>query len=177
MDDSDFHVSRNFTYFSRVVHNVARMNRVYARIRRNKDWGSHPELTQLNPTFHAWLNDLPADMAISFPADGSPPWLPSAFIGNLHSYYYLSIVMLHRPQLQMLDPTNPDGQWRHHMVICYSAAKFLCRIEEGILQQYGLTGLQCMQRGVNFTIYVILTCLVLHLVSRLGIKVEIEVAI
>jgi hypothetical protein len=104
-------------------------------------------------------------MAVTFPPDGSPPWLPSPFIGNLHSYYYLSIIMLHRPQLQLLDPTAADGQWKHHMMICYSSAKLLCRLEQAILHSFGLTGLQSMQRGVNFTIYAVLTCVMLHLVG------------
>jgi len=172
VDEVEYHASRNFTYFARVVGNVARMTKVYARIKKNKDWGADPEFVQLNPTFHAWLNDLPPDMTVNFPPDGSPPWLPSPFIGNLHSYYYLSIIMLHRPQLQLLDPTGLDGQWRHHMMICYSSAKLLCRLEEGILQAFGLTGLQSMQRGVNFTIYSILTCTVLHLVGFLTLMTK-----
>ncbi len=164
VDDAEYHVSRNFTYFTRVVANVSRMNRVYARVKKNKDWGADPEFTQLNPSLHAWLNELPPDMAVDFPPAGSPPWLPSPFIGNMHSYYYLTIIMLHRPQLQVLNPASGDGQWKHHMLICYSSAKLLCRLEEAILQSFGLAGLQCMQRGVNFTIYCVLTCVVLHLV-------------
>jgi len=164
IDDAEYQVSRNFNYFTRVVNNVSRMNRVYARVKKNKDWGADPEFTQLNPSCHAWLTDLPPDLGVNFPPDGSPPWLPSPFIGNLHSYYHLSIIMLHRPQLQVLNPGGADGQWKHHMMICYSSAKLLCQLEEAILQSFGLVGLQSMQRGVNFTIYCVLTCIVLHLV-------------
>jgi hypothetical protein len=38
-------------------------------------------------------------------------------------------------------------------------------LQEGLLQSFGMTGLLCMQRGINFTIYCVLTCTVLHLVS------------
>lgn len=164
-DDSEYHVTRNFTYLTRIVRNVRRMNNVYARIKKKKEWGIDPEFTQLNPSFEIWMSDLPADLQISFPPDGSPPWLPSHFIGNLHSYYYLSIIMLHRPQLQFMEPTGLDGGWKQNMMICYSSAKLLCRLQEGILQSFGLTGLLCMQRGINFTIYCVLTCTVLHLVA------------
>lgn len=163
-DDSDYQVTRNFTYLARVVRNVARMNRVYSRIYKHKDWGCDPELTQLNPEISAFMNDLPGDLSINYPPDGSIPWLPSAFHGNLHSYHHLSIILLHRPQLTHLDPSGMDGQWKHHMVLCYNAAKNLCRLQEAILQSYGLNGLQCMQRGVNFTLYCILSCIVLYLV-------------
>ncbi|CAG8974329.1 hypothetical protein HYALB_00006176 [Hymenoscyphus albidus] len=165
IEESEFNVSRNFTYFTRVVRNVRRMNNVYSKIKKKKEWGIDPDFVQLNPSFDAWMNDLPPDLQITFPADGSPPWLPSHFIGNLQSYYYLSIIMLHRPQLTFMEPTGMDGGWKHHMMICYSSAKQLCRLQESTLQNFGLTGLICMQRGINFTIYCILTCTVLHLVA------------
>ncbi|RDL33170.1 Uncharacterized protein BP5553_08609 [Venustampulla echinocandica] len=165
LEDSEFSMSRNFTYLTRVVRNVRRMNNVYAKIKKKKDWGIDPDFVQLNPSFETWMNDLPSDLQVTFSSDGSPPWLPSHFIGNLHSYYYLSIIMLHRPQLTFMEPTGMDGGWKHHMMICYSSAKLLCRLQEGILQTFGMTGLLSMQRGINFTIYCILTCTVLHLVA------------
>lgn len=164
LEDSELLVARNFTYFTRLVLIVRKMNTAYYRIRKKKDWGLDPELVKLNPSFDIWIGDLPADLQIAFPADGSPPWLPSHFIGNLHSYYYLSIIMLHRPQLMSLESSGVDEQWKNHMMLCYSSAKLLCRIQEAILQQFGMTGLLCMQRGINFTIYCVLTCTVLHLV-------------
>lgn len=164
-DDSEYQVARNFTYLARIVRNIARMNRVYSRIHKHKDWGCDPDFVQINPEATAWLNDLPADLAVNENPDGSPPWLSSAFIGNLHSYYHLSVILLHRPQLTHLEPTAMDGQWKHHMMLCYNSAKTLCRLQEAVLQNYGLGALQCMQRGINFTIYCILSCIVLHLVS------------
>jgi hypothetical protein len=141
------------------------MNTIYARIKRTKEWGVDPEFVQLKPALHAWLTELPSDLAVTYPADGSPPWPSSPFVGNLHSYYYLSLILFHRPTLAFLDPNGADGQWKDHMLVCYNAAKTLCRLQEGMLQYYDLTGLQCMQRGINFTIYAILGCIVLHLVG------------
>ncbi|KAK6069266.1 lipase regulator 1 [Seiridium cupressi] len=164
-DDAEYHVTRNFTYFARSVRSVRRMNNVYARIKRRKDWGIDPEFVQLNPSMNSWLSDLPADLSVTFAPDGSPPWLPSHFIGNLHSYYYLAVLMLHRPQLNFLDPNSHDGQWKSHMVLCLSSAKLLCRLQEAMLQSFGLSGLQCMQRGISFTIYAVLTCIPLYLVA------------
>ena len=139
------------------------MNRLYARIKSKKDWGLDPELQQMNPTFEVWLSELPSDLHISFPPDGSLPYLPSHFIGNMHSYYYLGLILLHRPQLSFMEPSSIE--WKQHMVICYNSAKYLCRIQEAILQQFGMNGLLCMQRGASYTIYGVLTCTVLHLVS------------
>ncbi|KAI0383437.1 hypothetical protein F5Y04DRAFT_25575 [Hypomontagnella monticulosa] len=164
-DETEYHASRNFSYLARVARNLNRVNAVYAKIKKKKDWGIDPELVQLNPTITGWLTDLPADLRITFPVDGSPPWLPSHFIGNMHSYYYLSIIILHRPQLSFLEPLGLDGQWKRHMSLCYSSAKALCRLQESMLQSFGLSGLQCMQRGISFTIYAILSCIVLHIVA------------
>lgn len=170
-DDSEYHVSRNFTYFARVVQNVAKLSNTYAKLRKKKkEWGIDPEVQQLNHDFNAFLTELPNDLSVTFPQDGSPPWLPTAYLGNLHSYYYLTLILCHRPQLSFLDPSGTDGSWKHHMIICYNSAKALCRLQEAILTQFGLTGLQCMQRGFSFTVYAGLSCIVLHLVSTLSPK-------
>ncbi|KAI0473973.1 hypothetical protein GGR56DRAFT_559300 [Xylariaceae sp. FL0804] len=165
IDESEYNTTRNFTYFTRIVRNISRMNTVYAKIKRKKDWGLDPEFVKLNPSLSAWLHDLPADMVVTYPPDGSPPWLPSHYVGNLHSYYHLATILLHRPQLTFLEPMGVDGQWRSHMILCYSSAKALCRLQESMLQSFGLSGLQCMQRGISFTIYAVLSCIVLHLVA------------
>lgn len=152
------------------------MNRVYSRIHKHKDWGCDPELAQLNPDITSWANDLPGDLTVNFPPDGSAPWLSSAFVGNMHTYYYLITILLHRPQLTHLDPSGLDGQWKHHMMICYNAAKNMCRLQEGIYQSFGLNGLHCMQRGIHFTLYGILSCMVLHLVSYVFLWYQLSAA-
>lgn len=166
-NESEYHVSRNFAYFARVVRNVSRMLRAYGRLKKNKnkDWGIDHDFVQISPALDAWLNELPADLAVSYPPDGSPPWLPSAFVGNLHSYYHLSIILFHRPQLAFMSPGSVGGQWKHHMLVSYNAAKMLCRLQDSVMGSFGLLGLQCMQRGINFTIYAVLACIVLHLVA------------
>ena len=141
------------------------MSKIYARLRKKKDWGIDPKFQQLNQDVHSYLTELPADLSVNFPADGSPPWLPSHVIGNILSYYYLTLILLHRPQLSFLDPSGSDGAWKQHMLVCYDAAKSLCRLQEAIVSNFGLTGLQCMQRGYSFTVYAGLSCIVLHLVS------------
>ncbi|KAI5467602.1 hypothetical protein BGZ63DRAFT_345322 [Mariannaea sp. PMI_226] len=163
--EDEYHVSRNFTYFARVVLNISKMSKVYARVRRRKEWGIDPEFQQLNQTVTTWLTEVPTDLAISFPPDSSPPWTPSHFLGNLHAYYYLSLILFHRPQLSFLDPNSPDGQWKRQMLICYNSAKTVCRLQEATYNTFGLTGLQCMQRGYSFVVYAGLSCIVIHLVA------------
>jgi hypothetical protein len=163
-NDSEYQVSRGFTHFARIVRNVARLNQAYNRVKNTKDWGMDPELLALGPSFEGWLDDVPGDMRVSYPPDGSPPWLPSPFIGNMHCYYYLSMILLHRPQLTFLQPSGIDGQWKHHMTLCYNSAKLLCRLQEAVLQNFGINAMQSMQRGISFTIYSVLSCIVLHLV-------------
>lgn len=143
---------------------IGRMARAYGRLKKTKEWPTNPQFVQLDPALDAWLSGLPADMSISYPSDGSPPWLPSAFVGNVHTYYYLSLILFNRPQVARLSPSTPGGQWKQHMLVSYNAAKLLCRLQEAVMGAFGLNGLQCMQRGINFTIYGVLNCIVLHLV-------------
>lgn len=165
-DESEYQISRNFTYFARVVRNVRRMSVVYIKVRKKKEWGIDPEMQQLNQGFESFLGELPPDLSVNFPPDGSPPWLPSPFVGNLHSYFYLTLILYHRPQLSSIDPTTNHARWRQHMMICYDSAKALCRLQEGVINIAGLEGLQSMQRGFSFTVYAGLSCILLHLVSH-----------
>jgi hypothetical protein len=165
-DDEEYRVSRNYTYFVRTLHNVRKINDVYKEVKKEKDWTSNPRLAALNPLLPKWLEELPADMQIHYPPDGTAPWIPSHYVGNIHCYHLLATLVLHRPQLMASSFSN-DGSWKQSMSTCYSAAKSLCRVQEALLQTYGINGLLCMQRGINFAIYCILTCTMLHLVCIL----------
>ena len=168
LNASELTISRDWVFMGRIVRNVRRMNDTYGRVKKKKDWGSDPRFVQLNPSFMAWTDDLPVDLQISYPPDGSSPFLHSHFVGNLHSYHNLSIIMLHRPQLACSDSFAVDGEWKRHMLLCYTSAKKLCRLQEAVLASFGLSGLLCMQRGIGFTVYAVLTCTVLHLVGALS---------
>jgi hypothetical protein len=111
-----------------------------------------------------WLKDLPADFQIQYPEDGTPPWLGgNHFVADLHCYHHLVVIMHHRPQLQaLLEQGNPS--FRTQLEICLSSAVYMCRIQEALHRDFGFHGLQFMVRGVNFTIYCVLTCTMLHLV-------------
>lgn len=136
-----------------------------------KDWeeermGHGPGILAAQPEHHLVLVRTAGGHGPDVSVRQLAPWVPSSFLGNLHSYYHLTLILYHRPVLSFLDPTASESQWKHHMSICYDAAKSLCRLQEGILQTFGLMGLQVMQRGFSFTVYAGLSCIVLHLVSR-----------
>ena len=166
IDSSDYKITRSFTYFVRKVRNVRTMHDIKtgARPSEQKDWVNDPRFVNVSTTLDTWLKDLPRDLQVIYPDDETPPWLPNHFVGNMHSYYHLTVIMLHRPQL-MHPSTYANGNWRRHMEVCYESSKSMCRLQEGILQSFGLQGLLCMQRGINFVIYAVLTCTMIHLVS------------
>jgi hypothetical protein len=164
IEDSEFYNTRNFSYLTRVVRNVRGIYNIYGRIKEKKELGIDQEFAQLNPSFDAWINDLPGDLQITFPPDGSPPRLASHFIGNLHTYHFLSIILLHQLQLTCMESTGLNKDWKYHIIVCYTSAKRLCRLQESIVQSFGITGLLCMQRGIDFTIHCVLTCTTLYLV-------------
>lgn len=138
---------------------------MYGKLRKKaEDWALDPAFVGHNNSYPQWLRELPEDMKISYPQDGSAPWIPSHYVANMHSYHHLGTIMHLRPQLHAISGSY-DGTWKQHMVTCYSAAKNLCKLQEAVLNTYGLPGLLCMQRGISFTIYAVLTCTMLHLVS------------
>ena len=165
IDRSDYQLSRQYTYFTQMVRNVRSLNHLYSKVKKQKDWGSDPQFTNLNPLVEKWLDDLPQDLQVTIPESKTPPWLPNHFIGNLHSYHHLIVIMLHRPQLMSSSSFSAGGSWKRHMALSYASAKAMCKVQEGVLQLFGLPGLMCMLRGINFVIYAILTCIMIHLVS------------
>ncbi|KAK5145975.1 hypothetical protein LTR04_001163 [Oleoguttula sp. CCFEE 6159] len=163
LDETEVQVSRQFSYFMRSIRNVQQTTLLFRRLKKTKkDWPIDPAFTQHNHDFLTWITDLPQDLQVVYPPDGSSPWTPSHFVANMHAYHDLSVIMHHRPQLQFATDSG-DVSWKQHMIICYNSAKNLCRLQESILRNYGLAGLLCMQRGINFTIYCVLTCNMLHL--------------
>lgn len=166
INEFELHTSRQYAYFIRNARNIRLITDSSQKLKKNPNWGADPRFLAHNVAFAKWPEGLPQDLQLSFPVDGSPPWLPSHFVGNMHSHYHLGIVMLSRPQISASKTFEANGPWKQHMARCYSSAKVLCRIQEAILQSFGLTGLLCMQRGVNFTIYAVLTCTLIHLVCH-----------
>ena len=163
--DAEWFISRRFAYFLRCIKNVRETCIIYAALRTQKtDWAHDPAFTKHNVDFDDWLERLPRDMQIAYPSDKSAPWINDHFLANLHSYYYLGVLMHYRPQLKSTE-TGLDENWKHVMQVSYRAATTICRLQEAVIQSSGLAGLLCMQRGVNFAIYSILTCTMLHLVS------------
>jgi hypothetical protein len=162
LDENEYQISYQFVYFARLVKNIRGTIVLHGALKNSKDWALDPEMLAHNLDFPKWLAELPRDLQITLPQDGSPPWIPTSFIGNMHCYYYLSFIMQHRAQLHYLAET--DGAWKEQMVLCHDAAKKMCRIQESMLQSQGMLGLLCMQRGISFTIYCVLTCTMLHLV-------------
>ncbi|OAK93543.1 hypothetical protein IQ06DRAFT_93612 [Phaeosphaeriaceae sp. SRC1lsM3a] len=164
-DANEYQIARQFVQFTRVCKNVYMSALMYGKLRKKTpDWATDPTFTAHNADFSVWLRELPDDMQIAYPQDGSAPWIPSHMIANMHCYHFLSIVMHFRPQLHAVSD-NYDGVWKQHMMTCYSAAKTLCKLQEGILKTYGMPGLLCMLRGISFHIYAVLTCTMLHLVA------------
>ncbi|KKK23780.1 C6 finger domain protein [Aspergillus ochraceoroseus] len=145
LDQFEIDRSRQYAYFVRNAYHIRIITDTYHKIKRQRDWGSNPKFVEKNPLFTDWLQNLPPDLQVNYPVDGSPPWILSHFVGNMHSH--------------------SGGGWKMHMALCYSSAKYLCRLQEAILDRFGLSGLLFMQRGINFTIYCILTCTMLHLVA------------
>ncbi|KAJ5092223.1 hypothetical protein NUU61_007093 [Penicillium alfredii] len=157
--------SRQYAYFVRNARHIRIITDIYHKVKKQKDWGADARFVQTNPLFAEWLRSLPPDLQVVYPADGSPPWLPSHFVGNMHSHCHLAIILLHRPQLLASRSFAAGGEWKVHMSLSYASAKNLCRLQEAILHRFGLSGLLYMQRGINFAIYCILTCTMLHLVA------------
>jgi len=166
LDDQEVMIHRNFVHFVRLIHNIRRMSDVHAKLKASPNWRNDPQFLQSGPSLEQWFYDLPADLHIqvntSLAQPGPQP--ESHLSGNLQVYYHLARIMLHRPALAFGKTFASGGEWRRHMSVCTNAAKSICRLEEVIFELYGMLGLQCMSRGVNFSIYSLLSGAMIHLV-------------
>lgn len=166
VDAFEHSTSRRFVYFAQAFRNIKQTNNLWQNMRRyKKDWALDPAFVRHNENTVIWLKQLPSDLQIHYPNDGSPPWLGGDhFVAHVHCYHHLVVIMHHRPQLQALLEKR-DPSFKTHLEICLQSATMMCRLQEALIRDFGLHGLAFMQRGVGFTIYCVLTCVLLHLVS------------
>ena len=157
--------SRRYTYLTQIFHNIRRTNRQWQDLRVLKeDWALDPTFTQLNANLTGWTSTLPPDMQIQYPEDESAPWIGNDhFLAYMHCYQELGIIMHHRPQMHAM-LKQKDPRFKVHLDTCLRSAALMCRVQEALIRDFGLHGLQFMLRGINFTIYCVLTCTMLHLV-------------
>lgn len=170
LDDQEVRVYRNFVYFVYLLKTLRHMSEIYQKVKKGKNWQSDPELLALAPRLQRWEDELPPDMkypgAVDMGIQCPPP--TSHFSGNVQCYYHLARILLHRPVLTSpkgLPLDNSRSMWKTHMEICSVSAKAITRIIETIIQSFGIRGLQCMIRGVNFTIYCLLSSTLINLVT------------
>lgn len=168
LEDQEVIVHRNFVHFVRLIHNIRRMSDVHAKLKSSPNWRNDPQFLRSAPSLEQWSYELPQDLRIHVNTDLSQPRpqlpLDSHLVGNLQVYFHLARIMLHRPALAIGKSFSTGGEWRRHMKVCTSAARSICRLEEVTFTQFGMLGLQCMSRGVNFSIYALLTSAMIHLV-------------
>lgn len=157
--------SRRSTILAQNVRNIKQSNILWQTMKRyKKDWALDPAFVQHNEDLPVWAETLPNDFQLQYADDGSPPWLGADhFKAYVHVYHHLTVIMHHRPQLQALLAKGDPG-WKAQLDICLSSASLMCRTQEALYRDFQFHGLQFMIRGVNFTIYCVLTCMMLHLV-------------
>ncbi|TPR09586.1 hypothetical protein CAN33_0052210 [Aspergillus niger] len=89
LDQFELDRSRQYAYFVRNARHIRIIADIYHKIKKQKDWGANPKFVEKNPLFTDWLQSLPPDLQVNYPPDGSPPWIPSHFVGNMHSHCHL----------------------------------------------------------------------------------------
>lgn len=170
MEEQETTIYQNFVYFVYLIKNIRRMYDVHTKLKANPSWRNDPQFTDCGPDLHNWAFVLPSNLQVMVPTDLSIPCPPVEhhYVANLQIYHNLAKIMVHRPPLSITKTFTSQGQWKEHMNICSTSAKFICRLTEVVCGQFGMAGLQCMMRGINFTIYANLTATMIHLVSLLG---------
>jgi hypothetical protein len=158
--------SRRITFLAQAVQNIKQTNVLWQKMRRHSpEWALDPMFVSQNEVIASWFRTLPTDMQIHYTDEETSPYLAGDhFVANLNIYHYLIVIMQHRPQLQTLLEKR-DPSFKAHLEVCTQAASLMCRVQEAVYRDFGLHGLQFMQRGIGFTIYCVLTCIMMHLVS------------
>ena len=166
MDYSELKISQDQTYFVQLVYNIRRTAALYVQIKAaGGECATDRAFIKHNEDYARFEDGLPPHLQVKYPEDGSPPSIPFHFVANLQCYQLLGVIMHHRPQLEGRQQNYDDGSWKDIMITCYSAATKICRLHEAIMQNFGLKGFLCMVRGINTTIYTVLSCTMLHLVA------------
>ena len=165
IDAVEHQISRKTVFLAQAVRNIKQTNVIWQHMRRYKKfWALDPIFVRQNEVIAAWARSLPDDLQVQFTEDDNPPYLGGDhFAAYLHIYHRLIIIIQHRPQLQTLLEQRDQG-FKEHMDICNEAAIQMCCLQEALYRDFGLHGLQFMSRGMGFTIYCILTCMLMHLV-------------
>ena len=167
LDEYEKMMSRQFAYWARNVRNIRGLTETYHKLKRkNKEWASDPTFLAYNQDFKKWPAGVPVDLQVPILPDSTLPNLPSHFLANMHCHHQLGIVMLYKPQLNASKDFANDDKWKHIMSLCYNSAKQVCVYQEATLEKYDILGLACMQRGLSFPIYAILSCVMVHLVCH-----------
>jgi hypothetical protein len=157
-------VSFNFSHVMRSIKTVRITNANWAKLRKmSAQWASDPMFVENNRNIERWLHELPEHLRLEFKPDDSPPDIRDHFTPNMHMYHYLSVLLQHRPQLELLRPL--DVEWARQVGICYEAAKRMCCLQEAVRKEYGLLGLYKMLRGAHFTLYCLITCTMIHSIA------------
>lgn len=166
LDSSELQIFQDHTRFMKVAANIRESNQLYGRLKKKTaEWAADPGFIRHGTNYDDWPKELPSHLRINYPESGEAPWIPFHVVGNMHSQHWLGILMHHRPILQNASSSFNDSWKQLEMKICYDAATKICRLQEAVVDRFGLEGLMVMQRGINFTIYAILTCTMLHLVA------------
>ena len=168
IDAAEHQVCRKTVFLAQAVRNIKQTNVIWQNMRRYKKfWALDPIFVRQNEVISSWADGLPLDMHIQFTDDDNPPYLGGDhFVAYLHIYHRLIIIIQHRPQLQTLLEQRDQG-FKEHMEICNEAAIQMCCLQEALYRDFGIHGLQFMSRGMGFTIYCILTCMLMHLVRSI----------
>ncbi|OQN99474.1 hypothetical protein B0A48_14452 [Cryoendolithus antarcticus] len=166
LDAFEYQTSRRYAVLSQAIKNTKITNSLYQSLKRQKkDWALDPKFRRHDHNLVDWLQRLPSDLQVHYPADDTPPWLGGDhFVAGMHVYHHLLVIMHHRPQLVTLLEMK-DSSWNAHLNTCFEASVSICRLQEALLRDFGLHGILFMLRGINFTVYAILTCAMLHLVA------------
>jgi len=170
LDEKELAITRDYTYLMALVKTIRGMNDTFSRLKDSPttlNWQADPEFFQFGEAFDQWAHTLPTNLQLEVPLDLNIPMplLESHFAGNVQIYGHLARIMFHRPMINFLrNMSPPSDRWRFHLERSYMSSRIACRLTEALIDQYGLRGLKCMLRGVNFYIYVILTCTMVNLV-------------
>jgi hypothetical protein len=167
LDESEAIIAENFTTFVRMIKVVRASHETYGLLKNSGDrhWINDPRYVVFEELEIKLARSIPPSLHVVFNEDGSPPWIESHYMANFQCYTNLLTIMLHRPYLSQESINANTIEWKRHMGLCYFAAKNACRLQESTLETYGLRGLACMLRGINFTVYCILYSTVIYLVS------------
>ncbi|KAF9965067.1 hypothetical protein BGZ70_005467 [Mortierella alpina] len=146
------------------------LQRVYAaKTRTHGPARVSSTVAELDTTLTKWLLALPPDLRYNHQAVAAGTAKVSQWVATIHSFYYVVLILLHRPYMVPTSPTKAKiSESMPSLNICISAANSITYLT-GKMAEDGT-----LKHAWNFTTYELFTSSLIHLTNSASMDIRLQ---